>query len=355
MRGRSPGKAVFGLRAVTVEGAPATARHAFIRSSVGIVDFLIPPSGSVPSSRRSCRRSRSGSATSSPAPSCCASGPRRRRRPRSGSGRPRGWRATPTRSTSRPSPTHSSPWSGRSWCTSRSSRRRPATRWRCGSRRPSRRRCTIRPRPACTPSCSWSASQPPTSDAGGHWPRRRVPTARRRPRRGPCPRLRRPHRHRPRLRLRRRPLRRIARSCPRPTMPPPAEMLERWHFLDHTATTPLRPEALAAMVPALKDGVGNPSGAHTLARRARTTLDAAREELAAVVGCEPGEHVHERRHRGRQPRGRRGPRPRVTARWCAARSSTTPSSTPSPGSVGELFPSTAEGSSIWMPWRARAR
>jgi len=45
MRGRSPGKAVFGLRAVTVEGAPATARHAFIRSSVGIVDFLIPPIG----------------------------------------------------------------------------------------------------------------------------------------------------------------------------------------------------------------------------------------------------------------------------------------------------------------------
>jgi cysteine desulfurase len=64
-----------------------------------------------------------------------------------------------------------------------------------------------------------------------------------------------------------------------------------WHYLDHAATTPLRPEALAAMVPALRDGVGNPSGAHALARRARASLDGAREQLAGVVGCEPGEVV----------------------------------------------------------------
>jgi hypothetical protein len=36
---------VFGLRVVTVEGAPEAPRHAFIRSIVGIVDFLIPPGG----------------------------------------------------------------------------------------------------------------------------------------------------------------------------------------------------------------------------------------------------------------------------------------------------------------------
>lgn len=64
-----------------------------------------------------------------------------------------------------------------------------------------------------------------------------------------------------------------------------------WHYLDHAATTPLRPEALAAMVPALHDGLGNPSGAHALARRARASLDEARAQLAAVVGCEPGEVV----------------------------------------------------------------
>jgi uncharacterized RDD family membrane protein YckC len=45
MRGASPGKAVFGLRVVTAEGAPAAPRHAFIRSTVGVVDFLIPPGG----------------------------------------------------------------------------------------------------------------------------------------------------------------------------------------------------------------------------------------------------------------------------------------------------------------------
>jgi cysteine desulfurase len=64
-----------------------------------------------------------------------------------------------------------------------------------------------------------------------------------------------------------------------------------WHYLDHAATTPLRPEALAAMVPQLRDGVGNPSGAHALSRRARSALEVAREELAAVVGCQPGELV----------------------------------------------------------------
>src|SRR5688572_19004999 len=45
LRGRSPGKMALGLRVVTVDGAPEAPRHAFIRSIVGIVDFLIPPGG----------------------------------------------------------------------------------------------------------------------------------------------------------------------------------------------------------------------------------------------------------------------------------------------------------------------
>jgi len=45
MRGRSPGKVALGLRVVTVEGAPIAVRHAFIRSALGIVDFLLPPGG----------------------------------------------------------------------------------------------------------------------------------------------------------------------------------------------------------------------------------------------------------------------------------------------------------------------
>lgn len=64
-----------------------------------------------------------------------------------------------------------------------------------------------------------------------------------------------------------------------------------WHYLDHAASTPVRPEAVAAMLPVLTDSYGNPSGAHALARRARGELDDARERLARVVGCQPGEIV----------------------------------------------------------------
>ena len=63
LRGRSPGKMAFGLRVVTVEGAPEAPRHAFIRSIVGIVDFFIPfPGGlcAVTSSLLSPRAQRLG-------------------------------------------------------------------------------------------------------------------------------------------------------------------------------------------------------------------------------------------------------------------------------------------------------
>lgn len=61
--------------------------------------------------------------------------------------------------------------------------------------------------------------------------------------------------------------------------------------LDYAATTPLRPEALAAMRPVLEENFGNPSGTHEIARRAKTVLEEAREGVAADVGCEPGEVV----------------------------------------------------------------
>lgn len=64
-----------------------------------------------------------------------------------------------------------------------------------------------------------------------------------------------------------------------------------WHFLDHAAGSPARPEVVAAMVPLLSERYGNPSGGHALARLARAELDEARERLAAVVGCRPGEVV----------------------------------------------------------------
>ena len=62
-------------------------------------------------------------------------------------------------------------------------------------------------------------------------------------------------------------------------------------YLDHAATTPLRPEARAAMEPWLGDRYGNPSGAHAVARAARRAVDDARDVLAEVLGCQPGEVV----------------------------------------------------------------
>ncbi len=62
-------------------------------------------------------------------------------------------------------------------------------------------------------------------------------------------------------------------------------------YLDHAATTPVRPEAREAMLPWLGDLVGNPSGAHRLARDARRAIDDARDVFAAATGFDPGDIV----------------------------------------------------------------
>ena len=62
-------------------------------------------------------------------------------------------------------------------------------------------------------------------------------------------------------------------------------------YLDHAASTPMRPEAVEAMLPFLAQHHGNPSGAHAAARHARRALDDARDAVAALVGCRPGEVV----------------------------------------------------------------
>ncbi len=62
-------------------------------------------------------------------------------------------------------------------------------------------------------------------------------------------------------------------------------------YLDHAATTPVRPEARDAMLPWLGDRIGNPSGAHRLAREARRALDDARDGFATLTGFEPGDIV----------------------------------------------------------------
>jgi cysteine desulfurase len=56
-------------------------------------------------------------------------------------------------------------------------------------------------------------------------------------------------------------------------------------YLDHAATTPVRPEALQAAEPFLNANFGNPSGVHQVSRRAKNAVEAAREQAAAVLGA----------------------------------------------------------------------
>ncbi|PDQ34884.1 MAG: cysteine desulfurase [Candidatus Lumbricidophila eiseniae] len=62
-------------------------------------------------------------------------------------------------------------------------------------------------------------------------------------------------------------------------------------FLDHAATTPVRREAIDAMLPYLTEGFGNPSSRHSLGGEASRALAAAREDIAAIIGCRPGDVV----------------------------------------------------------------
>lgn len=62
-------------------------------------------------------------------------------------------------------------------------------------------------------------------------------------------------------------------------------------YLDHAATTPVRPEVLEAMLPFLGGTYGNPSSAHRFGRAARAGLDQARRDVAQAVGAEPSQVI----------------------------------------------------------------
>ncbi len=68
-------------------------------------------------------------------------------------------------------------------------------------------------------------------------------------------------------------------------------MLHPTTYLDHAATTPLRPEVAHAMAEALSEPLGNPTGSHGPAQRARRLLEEARDEIAAHLGRHPGEVI----------------------------------------------------------------
>ena len=62
-------------------------------------------------------------------------------------------------------------------------------------------------------------------------------------------------------------------------------------YLDHAATTPVRPEVLEAALPYFTSSFGNPSSIYTLAQEARKAIDESRETVARVLGGRVSEIV----------------------------------------------------------------
>src|SRR5690606_32769315 len=75
------------------------------------------------------------------------------------------------------------------------------------------------------------------------------------------------------------------------TTPAPKSLNTRTIYLDHAATTPLDPRVLEAMLPYLTQHQANPSSVPGPGRRARFAIESAREEVAPLLGAEPGEII----------------------------------------------------------------
>jgi cysteine desulfurase len=62
-------------------------------------------------------------------------------------------------------------------------------------------------------------------------------------------------------------------------------------YLDHNATTPVRPEVVDAMLPFLRENFGNPSSVYSVGQRARKAVEQARAQVAAFLGADETEIV----------------------------------------------------------------
>ncbi|MCA9750953.1 MAG: cysteine desulfurase [Gemmatimonadetes bacterium] len=78
---------------------------------------------------------------------------------------------------------------------------------------------------------------------------------------------------------------RIPESRPRDDAP--ARGLRLGIYLDHNATTPVRPEVVDAMAGSLAGQPGNPSSRHAWGQEARRSRERARERVAAALGVSP--------------------------------------------------------------------
>src|SRR5688572_19753486 len=62
-------------------------------------------------------------------------------------------------------------------------------------------------------------------------------------------------------------------------------------YLDNSATTPIAPEVLEAMLPFLSDKFGNASSIHFFGQEARAAVDKARHQVAELINARPNEIV----------------------------------------------------------------
>ncbi|RIK35285.1 MAG: cysteine desulfurase NifS [Chloroflexi bacterium] len=62
-------------------------------------------------------------------------------------------------------------------------------------------------------------------------------------------------------------------------------------YLDHSATTPVRPDVVAEMLPYFSEHYGNPSSIHSLGRRSNVALELARRKVAEIIGARPAEII----------------------------------------------------------------
>jgi cysteine desulfurase len=62
-------------------------------------------------------------------------------------------------------------------------------------------------------------------------------------------------------------------------------------YLDHSATTPVRPEVLEAMLPYFGEDFGNPSSAHRFSQKPQEAVEGSRNKVAAALRCHPEEII----------------------------------------------------------------
>jgi cysteine desulfurase len=62
-------------------------------------------------------------------------------------------------------------------------------------------------------------------------------------------------------------------------------------YLDYSATTPVDPRVVEAMIPYFSDSFGNPSSVHRYGQVAEAAVDSAREMVASILNCRPDEVI----------------------------------------------------------------